>query len=326
MTKRLTLFLLLAAALAAAGQASAASATTWKGVVVAKDTKRGAVVTASADGTARTVRSARARTMTLGQRLDVRATRLPDGTFRALALKAAGRAKTARLKAVVVRNERAQQRLLVSAGGSTFALGRKASSRALASASARGLRAGDRIQASVSVTPGALQATAVTAVGRLGVLEVEGILTKLAADTIELVVAKAGFVTVALPPGFALPAGIALFDEVELNVAVGTDGKLTLVSMEDEDADRDDDQGVDVDEDEDELEVEGTISALSATSITVAPGRNASPVTCALKAPLAGFTVGDLVELECEAVAGSLVAKAIEHEDDDDDDDDGDDD
>jgi hypothetical protein len=323
MTKRFTLLLVLVAALAAAGQASAAPATAWKGVIVAKDVKRGTLVTASADGTARTVRSAKARTLTLGQRLDVRAARLSDGTFKVVTLKATGRVKTTRLKAVVVRNQRAQHRLLVSAGGSTFSLGRKASIRSFASASASGLQAGDRIQASVTVTPGSVHATSVTTVGHLGVLEVEGILTKVAADSIELVVAKAGFVTLALPAGFTLPAGIAAFDEVEVHVAVGTDGKLTVVSIEDEDADRNDDDGVDVDEDEDELEVKGSITALSPVSITVAPGRAASPVTCALQTPLAGFKIGDFVELECEAtsVAGSLRLKQIEHEDDDDDDD-----
>jgi hypothetical protein len=322
MMKRLTLVLALVAALAAVGQASAAPATAWKGVVVAKDVKRGTVVTTSADGTARTVRSAKARTLTLGRRLDVRATRLADGTFKVVTLKATGRVKTTRLKAVVVRNQRAQHRLLVSAGGSTFVLGRKASARTLASVSS-GLQAGDRIQASVTVTPGAVQATSVTSLGRLGLLEIEGILTKVAADSIELVVAKAGFVTVAVPAGFTFPAGVAVFDEVEVHVAVGTDGKLTVVSVEDEDADRNDEDGVDVDEDENELEVKGAITALSETSITVLPGRAASPVTCALKAPLAGFKVGDFVELECEAVAaGSLTLKKIEHEDDDDDDDD----
>ena len=325
MTRRIILCLTLLLALAAAGQASAATPTAWRGVVVAKDVKQGTVVTASATGTARTVRTAKAGALRLGQRLDVRATALADGTFRAVSLKAAGRATKARLKAVVVRNQRAQRRLLVSAGSSTFALRRAASTRALASAGGSTLKAGDRIDATVTLTPTSVQATSVSTVGRLGVLEVEGILTKIAADSIELVVAKAGFVTLALPAGFTLPTGIAAFDEVEVQVAVGTDGKLTVLSVQGED--NDDDDGVDVDEDDGEIEVEGTITALSATSISVTPGAAATPVTCTLTKPLTGFAVGDTVEIECAAAtAGSLVLKKIEHEDDEDDDDDDDDD
>ena len=326
MTKRLTLLLTLLLALAAAGQAAAAPATAWKGVVVAKDVKRGTVVTASATGTARTVRTAKARSLALGQRLDVRGTALADGTFAAVSVRASGRAKATRLKAVVVRNQAAQRRLIVSAGGSTFALRRAKGVRALASVTRSGLRAGDRISASVTVTPGSLEATSVTTVGRLGVLEVEGILTKLAPDSIELVVAKAGFVTLALPAGFALPAGIAVFDKVEVHVAVGTDGKLTVLSIQGDDARRDD-HGIDFDEDEEELEVKGTITALSDTSVSVTAGRAASPVSCALSRPLTGFKVGDFVELECEANAsGALVLTKIKHEDNDDDENEDDDD
>lgn len=323
MNKRLILCLTLLLAFAAAGQASASTATAWRGVVVAKDVKQGTVVTASPTGAARTVHTAKARALRLGQRLDVRATALADGTFRALSLEAAGRAKKARLKAVVVRNQSAQRRLLVSAGGSTFALRRAAATRALASAGGSGLKAGDRIDAAVTLTPTTVQATSVTTVGRLGALEVEGVLTKIAPDSIELVVAKSGYVTLALPAGFSLPAGIAVFDEVEVLAAVGTDGKLIVLAIKGEDDDED--HGVDA-HDDGEIEVEGTISALSPTSISVVPGRSATAVTCALRAPLTGFEVGDVVEIECVAATdGSLVLKEIEHEDDDEDDDDDDD-
>ena len=101
---------------------SASAATAWEGVVVAKDAKRGTVVTASAGGVVRTTRSPKARALRIGQRLDVRGTALADGTFEAATVKANGRAKTAKVKVVVVRWQKAQRRLLVSAGGSTFAL------------------------------------------------------------------------------------------------------------------------------------------------------------------------------------------------------------
>lgn len=315
MTTRISLLLALLVSLFAAGEASAAS---WKGVVVAKDGSRGTVVTASADGTVHTIRASAAGKLRLGQRLRVRANKRADGTFDAVAVTKDGRARTARVKVVVVRNQHAQRRLLVSAAGSTFAL-RRGDAR---------LRAGDRIAAAVTISPTSVQATSVQTLGRLGVLEVQGILTKLAADSIELVVAKAGFVTLGVPAGLTLPAGISVFDKVEVLVAVGVDGKLTLLAIQDDDVRRDD-RGVDFDEDEDEVEVEvkGTITALSATSISVTPGRAASPVTCALGKPLTGFKLGDFVELKCEAGAGgTLTLTRIQLEDDDEDEDEDDDD
>lgn len=331
--KRILVLLALAAGLlAVAAPASAAPATAWKGVIVAKDVKRGTIVTASAGGVVRTARTPRARSLRLGQRLAVRGTALADGTFKALSVKSAGRAKTARVKAVVVRYQKAQKRMLVSAGGSTFALRRGKAARTLASATETSPQPGDQITATVNVAGTTPQATSVQTTGHLGVLEVEGIITKIAPGSIELVVAKAGFVTLAVPTTLTLPAGLAVFDEVEAHVAVGTDGKLSLLSIQsDDESDRDDD-GVDFDDENGELEVTGKITVLSATSISVSPGASATAVTCSLSKPLTGFAVGDRVELECAAgTAGALLLKEIEHEDDgddgdDDDDDDGDDD
>lgn len=323
MKRILVLLTVVAGLLAAATPASAA--TVWKGVVVAKDNGRSAVVTASANGHVRTARSPKARGLRIGQRIAVTGTKLADGTFRASALRVTGRAKTARVKAVVVRYQLAQRRLLVSAGGSTFALPRR-SQRALASTSAETPVPGDQVVATVSVATGTPVATAVTTVGHLGTLEVEGIVTKLDAGSLELLVAKAGYVTFAIPAGFTLPAGVKVFDEAKLIVAVGADGKLTLIAIQGDEAKDRDDDGVDFDEDGDKLTVEGTITALSDTSVTVQPGSSATTVTCTLLRPLSGFALGNRVEMECFAdAAGTLVLRKVKHEDDDEDDDDTDD-
>lgn len=324
MTRILVLLAVAAGLLAVATPASAAT-TVWKGVVVAKDNGRSAVVTASADGRVRTARSPRARGLRIGQRLTVTGTKLSDGTFRAKALRVTGRARSARVKVVVVRYQTAQRRLLVSGGGSTFALPRRKSQRALASVSAETPAPGDHVVATVGVATGVPVATSLTTVGRLGTLEVEGIVTKLEGGSLELLVAKAGYVTFALPAGFKLPAGVKVFDEVKLIVAVGSDGTLTLMAIQGDEAKDRDDDGVDFDEDGDKLKVEGTITALSDTSITVRPGSSATTVTCTLRRPLSGFAVGNGVEMECFADAtGTLVLRKIEREDDDEDDDDDD--
>ena len=121
--KRILVLLTLAAALLAVpAQAPAATQGAWKGVVVAKDAARGTVAIASANGSVRTIRVAQSRTLRIGNRLNLRGAALADGTVQATSLAVAGRARTTRLKAVVVRHQSAQKRLLVSAGGSTFVL------------------------------------------------------------------------------------------------------------------------------------------------------------------------------------------------------------
>jgi hypothetical protein len=256
MKRTLTLFALAGGLLAAAAPASAATA--WKGVVVAKDAQRGTVVTASANGQVRTARSPKAASLKIGQRLAVTGTRLADGTFQAATVKASGRAKTARVKAVVVRWQKAQRRLLVSAGGSTFVLKRNAKARTLSSLVETGPQAGDQIAATITVAAGTAEATEVTTVGHLGTIEVEGILTKLTPGaSVELIVAKSGYVTFALPAGFVLPTGLAVFDKVSAKVSVGVDGKLTLLelngdSADDQDDDHDEDEDDDHDDDDDD--------------------------------------------------------------------------
>lgn len=324
MRRTLLLVALAAAALATAGTAAAAGAS-WNGVIVAKDNGRSAIVTASANGVVRTARSPRARGLRIGQRVAVAGRPLADGTFSAASVRVTGRASTARLKAVVVRTQTAR-RLLVSAGGSTFALPRRAALRTLAAARTAEPQPGTQIVATVSLASGTPQATNVTTVGRLGTLEVEGILTKLESGSLELLVARAGPVTLALPAGFALPAGIAVFDAVKVIVSVGTDGKLTLLALQGDEAEDRDDDGVDFDEEGDRLKVEGTVVALSSTSITVRPGSSATTITCTLRRPLTGVAVTHRVEMECFAdAAGTLVLRKIEHEDDDEDDEDSDD-
>ena len=321
MKRMLVLLFAVVSLLVAASSASAATA--WKGVVVATDAKRGTVVTASAGGVVRTARSANAHAFKIGQRLDVRGTALADGTFEAATVKANGRAKTAKVKAVVVRWQKAQKRLLVSAGGSTFALSRKAT-RTLSSSAEHAPRAGDQITATVepdhrdSIGDVGLDARPSRCARGRGNPHQDRRRQHRAHRCEDRF-------RDARPSGRIRSSGRSrTVRRVKAHVAVGTDGKLTLLSIRsDDDNNRDDDQ---VDDDEDEVEVTGEITALSDTSITVSP-RSSSPVTCALSKPLTGFAVGDLVEIECvSGTAGVLRLEEIKHEDNNDDDNDDDDD
>jgi hypothetical protein len=75
---------------------------------------------------------------------------------------------------------------------------------------------------------------------------------------------------------------------------------------------RNDDRDEDVDENEpDELEVRGRITSLSPLTVGTA--------TCVVPAgvSLAGFAVGDFVEMECDRVNGQWILRELESEDDD---------
>jgi hypothetical protein len=101
----------------------AAGATTtgvFRGVVLAKNAQRQTLVVSSASGLVRTVHVRLLRER-VGARVMVRASRLRDGTFRALHVSIRGRASTAKIRRAVVVRQR-PGRLIVSAGGSVFAL------------------------------------------------------------------------------------------------------------------------------------------------------------------------------------------------------------
>jgi hypothetical protein len=218
------LVLLMAGSTPAAGAGSAA----WQGVIVAKDPARKAVATASAGGVVRTVRAPdRFGSLRVGQRLAVHARPLADGTYASTSVRVAGRATRTPLRAVVVRFDRKASRYFVSAGASTFAL-RVRGARALAAAGAIAAP-GDQIMTTVNVSTGTPQTQQVTQVGHVATVRIEGIVTELGSGTIKLVVAKAGFVTVTIPAGTTL-GNIKQFDQVSLEVAVGTDGSFTLRS------------------------------------------------------------------------------------------------
>src|SRR5262245_48475975 len=97
---------------------AAAGAATFKGSVVGRDAKRGAIAVAAANGSVHTVRVAHLRS--LGARVTVRAARRSDGTFRATHVATSGRASHARVHGVVVRS--VASRTFLSAGGSVFSV------------------------------------------------------------------------------------------------------------------------------------------------------------------------------------------------------------
>jgi hypothetical protein len=237
-------------ALAAPGSGSAATSAVWKGIVVARDPARHAVVTASAGGVVRTIRAAAAaRTLAVGQAIAVQAQRLRDGTFRAQRITVAGRAATARLRGVLVQYRAG--RYLVSAGGSVLAV-RGPAVRRTAAASVAGARPGDKVVMHVSLSRGTLMATSIQTVGHTGSVELEGIFLGLTTGgQLRLAVAHRGEVLITVPAGLTLPS-LSPGDELELLVTVDATGAFTLVRLgESEEATTNDESADDNDQGED---------------------------------------------------------------------------
>ena len=68
-------------------------------------------------------------------------------------------------------------------------------------------------------------------------------------------------------------------------------------------------------ESDDELELEGELTSLA--PVTVASDTRTASCTAPAGMSLAGFAVGDLVEMTCDLVEGSWIVRKLEHEDDD---------
>lgn len=284
-----------------------AGAATVKGTVVAKDVKRGTLATAARGGAVTTLRTRAVRRYRVGQRVVASAAARADGTYAASRIRSVGRAKRARVSGAVV--QAARGGYLVSAGSSTFAISRRTRA---AAAAVSGPRPGDVVVADVKLAGGALSGERLRQVGTTSVLELEGIFLDVIDGRLRLAVEKRGLVEVEVPAGMTVTAKAG--DEVELLVSIGAEGALTLVALKGEDDA--DDHGIDFDAEDGEVEIEGLISELSATSLTVSAGPTAS-VSCVVPAgvSLVGFAVGDEVEMECKLVDGSFELRELESDD-----------
>ena len=190
-----------------------AGAATIKGIVLAKEPGRHAIVVASPNGVVRTVRVKSLR-QRVGARVDVRAQRLRDGTFRATRVSIKGRARKALIRrAVVVRQLRG--RLLVSAGGSVFSI-RSAARRTLAAVGSSGFRPGTVINATVGITSsGELEQDDVQPVGQASTFELEGTVASVVTGSFVLALDDGGATVTVSTGGVALPPGFVQGAEVE---------------------------------------------------------------------------------------------------------------
>ena len=291
-------FAFVAFAAAAAMLTGPADAATFKGVVVAKDAKRKALVTAS-PRSIRTVRApSRFAHVKVGQRVAGNASILSDGTFKAQSLRVVGRGKQVRFRAVVVKGERVQ--LIVAAGSSVFAV-RLRGLKASAAGNGGKLDAGDKVVVDARIEHGKLQTgpSGVEEIGHASVLELEGIFLNTTNDGFDLAVVHRGLVHVAVPEGMILPT-FSAGDQIEVLVRVGDDGGFTFIKGRQDERDYGKVK-------EGEYTAEGVLVGKSTLSVSVR-GEHGT-LTCAIPAGLdmSFFRIGEKAKLVCVSRDGDLV-------------------
>jgi hypothetical protein len=307
--KRFVLLFAAALAVIVIALPATAGAATFRGVVIAKDSARKALVTASSNGTIRTVRVQTSfKRIGVGGRVAVRAARLPDGTFSASAVKRLGKTRRAHVRGTVVKKLGA--RLVISAGGSVFAL--HVRGKTGASEGAGGLQAGDKVDCDARLKNGGLEAGEddIDEIGHDDHLVLEGIYLDTADDgTIELAVVHRGRVYVTVPDGMDVPA-FAPGDEVALEVTINEHGSFTLVSADNED---DDEGGIS----KDEFSVVGILASLTGDAVAVKVQGRVEPVRCTLPTEFdpAGFAAGQSVYMSCKYREGRFVLLSLRKKD-----------
>jgi hypothetical protein len=314
--KRYLLLLAVSIAALAVVLPATAGAATFRGAVIAKDTARKAIVTASSDGTVRTVRlHAKFNRFRIGSTVVVRGAKLPDGTYSAAAVRRLGKARGTHVRATVVR--RLGARLVLSAGGSVFAL-RLTGKQGAAEGS--GLKPGDKVDCDVHFRGGSpeTRAGAVDKVGHDGQLVLEGIyLSTHDNGTLELAVVHRGRVLVSVPDDVTVPDFTA-GDEIALVVTVAGDGTFTLVKAENENEPGEGGDDGQVDIGKEQFSVAGVLAAVGVDGLSVKIQDRPLPVRCTFTAgsvDLSGFEVGQWVYVTCKYGEGRFVLVSIKHKD-----------
>lgn len=305
----------------AASASKATTATTVRGTVVATNTARHTLVVA-AGHTVDTVRFASASAVAriaLGTRVTVRASRLADGTFRSLSLRARGRVRTAMVHGTVVSATATE--LLISGGGSVIDVNRGRAAvaprpgRHAHSSSPAQLGAGADVSVDVSIQPTGLDATTVTQTGQSNIIDLEGVLSNVSATALTVTVENGAITTVQIPASIVIPSSIVAGDTVELLTAYAN-GSFTLVTITtDQVAATQTTQGVSQSPTTTGyIEAEGTVVAASATSLTIQPGDGAAPMGFVVPSTVsdAAAVVGTRIHVSATDVAGVLTLVSIQ--------------
>ena len=298
--KRFLAFVAFAAV--AAALTGTADAARFKGVVVAKDAKRKALVTATAKGAVRTVRTRRYGSFRLGQRVLVNGARRPDATWTGSLVRAVGKTRQVRFSGVVVTSE--SSRMIVSAGGSVFAL-RVTGFGASSLANDGHFEPGDKVDVDADVKKGHIEAGSrdIDRTGHAESLVLEGIFLFTKGDGFDMAVVHRGLVHVSVPAEMVLPEFKA-GDQIVVVVSVSTAGKFSFVKGQGEGKKSEPPVG--------EATVSGPLTVKNAFEVGV-KGENGETLRCAVPAglDLSMFKLGEKVKLYCATREGRLVMRKL---------------
>ncbi|HEY7148723.1 MAG TPA: hypothetical protein VH420_04685 [Gaiellaceae bacterium] len=296
-------FLAFAAfAAVAATLSGTADAARFKGVVVAKDAKRKALVTATKSGAVRTVRTRRYGAFRIGQRVVVKGARRPDATWTGSVVRRVGRTHSVRFGGVVVSS--AGTRMIVSAGGSVFAL-RVTGLGTSGLANDGHFEAGDKVDVDADVKKGRLEAGSkdIDKTGHVESLVLEGIFLFTRGDGFDMAVVHRGLVHVSVPTEMVLPEFKA-GDQIVVLVTVSGEGRFSLVKGKGE-GKKSAPPG--------EATASGPLTVKTAFEVGVKP-EGGEMLRCAIPAglDLSMFELGQKVKLYCAKRDGRLVMKKLQ--------------
>jgi hypothetical protein len=286
-----TALLAVVAFLLAAGSASAAPQAI-RGVVVAKRVHSGTIVVATGrKGLALTVHVA-PRSVRLGQRVSVIGTRLQNGTVRASHLRILSRAKTTRIRGMVVK--RLAHAMLVASGRSVLTIHTRG--RSLASHH-DGEREGEMGEFKIEFRHEELFEDDFAPVSQSGTVEIEGTLVSVS----PLVVSLEGLpIEITVPSGVTLPQ-LTPGQEVELVVKTGAGNAFTLVSIEQEN--------------ENEVEAKGVVTNSTTSQITIDAGSASLTFAAPANTTLPIVATGTCVEAHGVTINGVLTLTRLRTED-----------
>ncbi len=288
----------------AASAAKSSVAVAVRGTVVDTNSARHTLVIATGKATD-TVRFSNPRVVAkvaLGTVVMVRASRLADGTFRAMSLRAQGHANHTTIHGTVV--SATAKGLVLSTGTSTIAVthgnavstvaktGRKSHD----SSSLPGV--GTDVSVGVNIGQSGLDETSVTDLGQSGFVGLEGTLASISTGTVAsgttpatgpslvINVEDGAATTVMIPPSITIPSTIHAGDTVELLTSY-SGGVFTLVTITDDSiAATQTSNGVSTDQSNaGYIEAEGIVTAITPitgspiTSLTVQPGDGVAAMT-----------------------------------------------
>jgi hypothetical protein len=284
------------------------------GVVIARDLRRHTLVVTSG-GLARTLRVSTEQQLLanpLGTNVAGEATPLADGTYRIVRLTKKGRSTRATVRATIVKQ--LPHGLLLSGGGSVFALGAQPRNSAARGAHVAplGPAPGEIVDATIEISSGSAQAASLQPLGQASLINLDGVLQSVSSSQLVVDVSDGALTTVTIPASITLPSTIAVGDEVEI-LASYSAGTFSLVTIVDDTlAGKTTGQGVTspAEDGSSSVEVEGIVTSTSSTSIVVQPGDGA-PVSLALPSQISAPPQGSRVHIVATMSGSTLTVVTL---------------